>query len=83
MEAAAYLAVLLADHKTVCEDMRMLARSLGTERFQHEIEDSVVAARAPGFLSGLLGSACCLLLLASHDGQRATRWRSDEAGQPS
>jgi hypothetical protein len=36
MESAADLAALLADHKTVCVDMRTLARSLGTDtdRFQ-------------------------------------------------
>ena len=44
MESAADLAALLADHKTVCVDMRTLARSLGTDRFQQESEESVTAA---------------------------------------
>ena len=44
MESAADLAALLADHKTICVDMRTLARSLGTDRFQQEIEESVTAA---------------------------------------
>ena len=44
MESAADLAALLADHKSVCIDMRTLARSLGTEHFQQEIEESVTAA---------------------------------------
>ena len=45
MESAADLAALMADHKTVCLDMRTLARSLGTDRFQKEIEESVTAAQ--------------------------------------
>jgi len=44
MESAADLAALLADHKSVCVDMRTLARSLGTDRFRQEIEESVTAA---------------------------------------
>ena len=44
MESAADLAALLADHKSVCVDMRELAKSLGTDRFQQEIEESVTAA---------------------------------------
>ena len=44
MESAAELAALLGDHKQVCVDMRTLARSLGAERFQQEIEESVTAA---------------------------------------
>ena len=44
MEVAADLAALLADHKTVCVDMRTLARSLGTDRFQQEIDESVTTA---------------------------------------
>lgn len=44
MESATDLAALLADHKSVCVDMRALARSLGTDRFQQEIEESVTAA---------------------------------------
>ena len=44
MEAAADLAALRADHKTVCVDMRTLAHALGNERFQLEIEESVTAA---------------------------------------
>ena len=44
MECAADLAALLAEHKTVCVDMRTLARSLGTESFLLEIEESVTAA---------------------------------------
>ena len=44
MESAADLAALLAEHKTVCVDMRTLARSLGTDRFEREIEESVTAA---------------------------------------
>ena len=44
MESAADLAALLADHKAVCVDMRTLARSLGTDRFQQQIEESVTAA---------------------------------------
>ena len=45
MESAADLAALLAEHNTVCVDMRALARSLGTDRFQQEIEESVTAAQ--------------------------------------
>ena len=48
MESAADLAALMADHKTVCVDMRTLARSLGTDRFQKEIEESVTAAQRKG-----------------------------------
>ena len=44
MESAADLAALLAEHKSVCVDMRALARSLGGERFQQEFEESVTAA---------------------------------------
>ena len=44
MESAADLAALLLEHKTVCVDMRTLARSLGTDRFEREIEESVTAA---------------------------------------
>ena len=44
MESAADLAALLADHKAVCVDMRTLARSPGTDRFQQQIEESVTAA---------------------------------------
>jgi len=44
MESAVDLAALLADHRSVCIDMRTLARSLSTEPFQHEIEESVPAA---------------------------------------
>ena len=44
MESAADLAALLADHNSTCVDMRTLARSLGTDRFQQEIEESVTAA---------------------------------------
>ena len=43
MEAAADVAALLADHKSVCVDMRTLARSMG-DRFQQEVEESVTAA---------------------------------------
>ena len=43
MKSAADLAALPADHKTVCVDMRTLARSLGTARFQQEMEESVTA----------------------------------------
>ena len=44
MEPAADLAALLADHKAVYVDMRTLARTMGTDRFQQEIEQSVTAA---------------------------------------
>ena len=44
MEAAAHVAALQAEHTTMCIDMRSLARSLGTDRFQREIEESVTAA---------------------------------------
>ena len=44
MEKAANLAVLLADHKSVCVDMRALARSMGGDRFEQKIEESVTAA---------------------------------------
>ena len=53
MESAADLAALLADHKTVCVDMRALARSMGTDRFQQEIEESVTAARRKSSLATL------------------------------
>ena len=48
IESAADLAALLADHKSVCIDMRTLARSLGTDRFQQQIEESVTAAHRKG-----------------------------------
>ena len=44
MESAADLAPLLADHKSICVYMRSLARSMGNNRFQQEIEESVTAA---------------------------------------
>ena len=50
MESAADLAALLADHKSVCIDMRTLARSLGTEHFQQEIEESVTAAHRKAWI---------------------------------
>ena len=43
MESAADLAALLADHKAVCVDMCTLARSMGTDRFQQEIEEAVTS----------------------------------------
>ena len=43
MESAGDLAALLADHKSTCIDMRSMARSMG-DRFQQEIEESVLAA---------------------------------------
>ena len=45
MEPAADLAALLADHKTVCVDMRTLAQPLGTDRIQQEIEECVTATQ--------------------------------------
>ena len=42
MDAAADLGALLADHKTVCVDLRSLARSMG-KGFQEEIERSITA----------------------------------------
>ena len=44
MEPAADLAALLADHKSVLVDMRTIARSLGTDHVQREIEESVTSA---------------------------------------
>ena len=43
LESAADVAALLADHKTVCVDVRTMARGMG-ERFQEEVERSVTAA---------------------------------------
>ena len=43
MESAADVAALLADHKSVCVDVRTMARGMG-ERFQEEVERSVTAA---------------------------------------
>ena len=43
MESAANLAALLADHKSTCIDSRSMARYMG-DRFQQEIEESVLAA---------------------------------------
>ena len=43
MESAGDLAALLADHKSTCIDMHSMARSMG-DRFQQEIEESVLAA---------------------------------------
>ena len=43
MESAGDVAVLLADHKNVCIDMRTMARTMG-DRFEQEIEESVSAA---------------------------------------
>ena len=43
MESAGDIAALLADHKSVCIDMRTMARTMG-DRFQQEIEESVTAA---------------------------------------
>ena len=48
MESAAAFAALLAEHKTICVDMRALARSLGTDRFQQEIDERVAAAHRNG-----------------------------------
>ena len=44
MESATALAALLPDHKSICVGMRSLARSMGNDRFQQEIEENVTAA---------------------------------------